>query len=234
MTRMMSSLVSFSGLHLFISPKKYGWTGVFWDMDDFTLPPGLGVDQFVKNVCLAISNEGARGDVEFFAYSSSDSFDYGRYLESKSFTPAKVVSKRSRFYRLSHCMLNWVHKRRQYGGKKNVLVIAKAMPGEDNINLISFLDEMTVRDHNVFTVVPEGCSPENFDYPEPILAWYWSSLCSGSTSIDLSSAYPTTDDDSGSSSPETDRAQGVKRASETDATVGSPMKRGQKDADSQN
>ncbi|KAH0852955.1 hypothetical protein HID58_093587 [Brassica napus] len=73
-----------------------GWTGVFWDMDDFTLPPGLDVDQFVKNVCLAISNEGVRGDVEFFAYSSSDTFDYGRYLESKSFTPAKVVSKRSR------------------------------------------------------------------------------------------------------------------------------------------
>ncbi|CAG7896067.1 unnamed protein product, partial [Brassica rapa] len=37
----------------------------------------------------------------------------------------------------------------------NVLVIAKAMPGEDNINMI----------------IPEGCSPENFDYPEPILAW---------------------------------------------------------------
>ncbi|KAH0850073.1 hypothetical protein HID58_095811 [Brassica napus] len=37
---------------------------VFWDMDDFTLPPGLDVDQFVKNVCLAISNEGVRGDVD--------------------------------------------------------------------------------------------------------------------------------------------------------------------------
>ena len=87
-------------------------------MDDFTLPPGLDVDQFVKNVCLAISNEGVRGDVEFFAYSSSDTFDYGRYLESKSFTPAKVVSKRSRLYRLLHCMLNWVHHRQQYRGKQ--------------------------------------------------------------------------------------------------------------------
>ncbi|KAG2284375.1 hypothetical protein Bca52824_055595 [Brassica carinata] len=63
-------------------------------------------------------------------------------------------------------------------------------------------------------VVPDGCLPENFDYPDPILAWHWSALCSGNRSIDL---YPTSDDDSGSSSPETDRAQGVKRASETDA-----------------
>ncbi|KAF2600779.1 hypothetical protein F2Q68_00012350 [Brassica cretica] len=182
-------------------------------MDDFPLPPGLDVDQFVKNVELAISNAGALGEVEFFAYGSSDSFDYGRYLESMSFTPAKVVGKRSRFYRLVHRMLNWVHKRQQYGGKKNLLVIAKAMPGEDNINLISFLDEMIDRDHNVFTVVPDGCClPENFDYPEPILAWEWLALCYGRESIDLSSAYPTSDgDDSGSSS------QGVKRASETDA-----------------
>ncbi|XP_048604321.1 uncharacterized protein LOC125582002 [Brassica napus] len=192
----------------------HGWTGVFWDMDEFPLPPGLDVDQFVKNVELAISNAGALGEVEFFAYSSSDSFDYGRYLESMSFTPAKVVGKRSRFYRLIHRMLNWVHKRQQYGGKKNLLVIAKAMPGEDNINLISFLDEMIVRDHNVFTVVPEGCSPENFDYPEPILAWYWSDLCSGNRSIDLSSAYPTDDDDD---DYDDDDGPGVKRASETHA-----------------
>ncbi|KAG2284231.1 hypothetical protein Bca52824_055451 [Brassica carinata] len=149
-------------------------------MDDFPLPPGLDVDQFVKNVELAISNAGALGEVEFFAYGSSDSFDYGRYLESMSFTPAKVVGKRSRFYRLVHRMLNWVHKRQQYGGKKNLLVIAKAMPGEDNINLISFLDEMIDRYHNVFTVVPDGCFlPENFDYPEPILAWEWLALCYG-------------------------------------------------------
>ncbi|CDY63100.1 BnaA02g37110D [Brassica napus] len=135
-------------------------------------------------------------------------------LLSMSFTPAKVVGKRSRFYRLIHRMLNWVHKRQQYGGKKNLLVIAKAMPGEDNINLISFLDEMIVRDHNVFTVVPEGCSPENFDYPEPILAWYWSDLCSGNRSIDLSSAYPTDDDDD---DYDDDDGPGVKRASETHA-----------------
>nr|VDC92803.1 unnamed protein product [Brassica rapa] len=117
----------------------HGWTGVFWDMDEFPLPPGLDVDQFVKNVELAISNAGALGEVEFFAYSSSDSFDYGRYLESMSFTPAKVVGKRSRFYRLIHRMLNWVHKRQMYGGIKNLLVIAKAMPGEDNINLIKII-----------------------------------------------------------------------------------------------
>ncbi|KAL0686066.1 hypothetical protein Bca4012_052914 [Brassica carinata] len=130
-------------------------------MDDFPLPPGLDVDQFVKNVELAISNAGALGEVEFFAYGSSDSFDYGRYLESMSFTPAKVVGKRSRFYRLVHRMLNWVHKRQQYGGKKNLLVIAKAMPGEDNINLISFLDEMIDRYHNVFTLYVMEESPEN-------------------------------------------------------------------------
>ncbi|CAN7004326.1 unnamed protein product, partial [Brassica oleracea var. botrytis] len=209
----------------------HGWTGVFWDMDEFPLPPGLDVDQFVENVKLAISNEGARGHVEFFAYGSSDSFDYGRYLEDRFFTPAKVVDKRSRFYRLLHRMLLWVHKRQRFGGIKNLLVIAKALPGQDNITMISFLDEMIVRDHNVFTVVPEGCSPENFDYPEPILAWHWSALCSGNRSIDLSSAYPTDDDDSG---PETDRAQDVKPASETDAAA-SARKRLQKDAaDSQN
>ncbi|CAF2144703.1 unnamed protein product, partial [Brassica napus] len=159
-------------------------------------------------------SSGAHGHVEFFAYGSSDSFDYGRYLEDRFFTPAKVVDKRPRFYRLLHSMLNWVHKRQRFGGIKNLLVIAKALPGQDNITMISFLDEMIVRDHNVFTVVPEGCSPENFDYPEPILAWYWSDLCSGNRSIDLSSAYPTDDDDD---DDEIDCAQGVKRASETDA-----------------
>ncbi|WZZ37038.1 hypothetical protein YC2023_020439 [Brassica napus] len=162
---------------------------------------------------------------------SSGTWMSSRYLEDPFFTPAKVVDKRSRFYRLLHRMLLWVHKRQRFGGVKNLLVIAKALPGQDNITMISFLDEMIVRGHNVFTVVPEGCSPENFDYPEPILAWEWLALCSGNRSIDLSSAYPTDDDDSG---PETDRAQGVKRASETDAAA-SARKRLQKDAaDSQN
>ncbi|KAG2301184.1 hypothetical protein Bca52824_029835 [Brassica carinata] len=176
-------------------------------MDDFPLPPGLDVDSFVKNVELSIQNQGIRGDVEFFAYGSSDSFDYGRYLASQSFTPDQVVDRRTRFYRLLHGMHHWLHYRQQYGGTKKFLVIAKV-----------FLTKMIDRDHNVFTVVPDGCSPENFDYPEPILAWYWSSLCCGGTSIDL---YPTTDDDSGSNSPETDRAQGAKRASETDSAGGS-------------
>lgn len=46
-----------------------GWTGVFWDMDDFPLPPGLDVDQFVKNVELALWDKGVRGgDVVFYAY----------------------------------------------------------------------------------------------------------------------------------------------------------------------
>ena len=112
---------------------------------------------------------------------------------------------------------------------KNLLVIAKGIPGEDTNNMISFFEKNLVRGHNVFTVVPDGCLPENFDYPDPILAWHWSALCSGNRSIDL---YPTSDDDSGSSSPETDRAQGVKRASETDA-AGSATKRPHKDADCQ-
>ncbi|CDY71929.1 BnaUnng04730D [Brassica napus] len=168
--------------------------------------------------------------MQMVGQASSGTWLTSHSLLSMSFTPAKVVGKRSRFYRLVHRMLNWVHKRQQYGGKKNLLVIAKAMPGEDNINLISFLDEMIDRYHNVFTVVPDGCClPENFDYPEPILAWEWLALCYGRESIDLSSAYPTDDDDddSGSSS------QGVKRASETDA-AGSAKKRLQKEADSQN
>ncbi|CAF2144986.1 unnamed protein product [Brassica napus] len=27
------------------------------------------------------------------------------------------------------------------------------------------------REDNINMIIPEGCSPENFDYPEPILAW---------------------------------------------------------------
>ncbi|CAH8363594.1 unnamed protein product [Eruca vesicaria subsp. sativa] len=180
-----------------------GWTGVFWDMDEFPLPPGLDVKQFVNNVKLAIWSEGFRGpEVDFFAYTSSDSFNYS---DDEFFTLFKVEDKRSGFYRLLHGMLNWLYKRQQYGGTKSLLFIAKAMPGEDNDTMISILNSLLVRSHCVLTVVPDGCSPENFDYPEPTLAWYWSDLCSGNKSIELPD--PTfSDDDSGSSSPETHRA----------------------------
>lgn len=115
-------------------------------------------------------------------------------------------------------MIHWLRYREQYGGIKTLLVIAKSIPGEDTKVMIRFFDRLLLRDHDVFTVVPDGCSPENFDYPEPIKAWHWSSLCSGGSSIDLySSESSDDDDDSGSSSPDTDRAQGVKRESETDA-----------------
>ncbi|KAH0850684.1 hypothetical protein HID58_095327 [Brassica napus] len=43
----------------------------------------------------------------YFSRKVSDSFDYGRYLESKSFTPAKVVSKRSR-------LMFWKYVRRPF------------------------------------------------------------------------------------------------------------------------
>ncbi|CAN6859380.1 unnamed protein product, partial [Brassica oleracea] len=151
---------------------------------------------------------GFGGDVEFLAFGSSDSFDYGlesEYFSSDKQKKKKVVDKRTRFYHMLNRMRRWLHGRHQFGGMKNLLVIN---------NMISFFEKILVRGHNVFTVVPDGCLPENFDYPDPILAWHWSALCSGNRSIDL---YPTSDDDSGSSSPETDRAQGVKRASETDA-----------------
>ncbi|CAH8358633.1 unnamed protein product [Eruca vesicaria subsp. sativa] len=197
-----------------------GWTGVFWDMDDFPLPPGLDLNQFVKNVELAIFRHGIRCDVEFYAFGSSDSFDFDRYVFTEgSFTAYKFVDKRTRFYRCLHTILRWIYHRKQYGGVKNVLYIAKGIPGEDNDNMDSFFDQMIERGHNVLTVVPDGTSPENFDYLGPISAWYWSDLCSGGTAIaDLDSS--TDDDsDSGSDSPETDRAQGVKRASETDAAA---------------
>ncbi|KAL0672424.1 hypothetical protein Bca4012_000404 [Brassica carinata] len=93
-------------------------------------------------------------------------------------TACKVVDKPTRLYMMLHHMVSWALTRIQYGGQKNLLVIAKGIPGGEDDNMVTFLDSMIDRDIHVFTVVPDGCTPENFDYPEPILAWECSQLAS--------------------------------------------------------
>ncbi|CAN6805611.1 unnamed protein product [Brassica oleracea var. botrytis] len=162
-------------------------------------------------------------------------------------TACKVVDKPTRLYMMLHHMVSWALTRIQYGGQKNLLVIAKGIPGGEDDNMVTFLDSMIDRDIHVFTVVPDGCTPENFDYPEPILAWEWSAICSGGLSIDLSSAYPTDDDDDdddddcnsdGSISSETDLdcevGSSSQLASETDDAGSRQKEVADAAADSQN
>ncbi|CAF1921144.1 unnamed protein product, partial [Brassica napus] len=210
----------------------------------------LGFLEWVRIPCVSLCYDRFSSRTIFFNAFDSSSLMVGqassgtwmssRYLEDPFFTPAKVVDKRSRFYRLLHRMLLWVHKRQRFGGVKNLLVIAKALPGQDNITMInerllhkdthySWNQTFKLKIHIILGIKShprrsQGVLQRIEDTLSLDIA-----LCYGRESIDLSSAYPTDDDDddSGSSS------QGVKRASETDA-AGSAKKRLQKEADSQN
>ena len=58
--------------------------------------------------------------MEFLAFGSSDSFDYG--LESEYFSSDKVVDKRTRFYHMLNRMRRWLHGRHQFGARDEKFV----------------------------------------------------------------------------------------------------------------
>ena len=100
---------------------------------------------------------------------SEDTFDY---YGAAGMVISTLGEKRMRLNNMLQDMITWAVWHKRAGGEKNLMVISKAIPDEEESDFVTLLESMCLRDYNVVLVVPDDCLEKYFSFPEPCLAWY--------------------------------------------------------------
>ncbi|CAL9246261.1 unnamed protein product [Arabidopsis halleri] len=180
-------------------------TRVFWDVDDFPVPPGKPLDSFPKNIKDALEIEGYISDVSFFGY------DAGKlsYKAMCHYRKAQVLfvhqseKKCTRLNSMLLDMIDWAYQNppTRSSQKVNLLVIAKDIPDGDT-EFVSVCERLQQRNYNVFVVVPDDCPEEELPLPSTAsLVWRWTNLFDGGIPIE-----PDSDEDEVCETVTTDNA----------------------------
>ncbi|KFK23499.1 hypothetical protein AALP_AAs41097U000200 [Arabis alpina] len=170
-------------------------TNVFWDLEDFPVPPGRKLDRkFAHNMESTLELEGYIGDLKIWAYGGEKPPKVARKLDDHLgfidiMLLQKTDSKRARLNKMILDMIYCVYENplyRTFRFKINLVVIAKDIPGEDT-DLFPVLGELKRKQCNVNVIlaIPDDW-PSKEHYPHPVadLVWHWTRLFDGEEPIE--------------------------------------------------